>query len=120
MAEPKSIHVVGDYLDYERAIKILEEKNLKYHTMRDAYADIAFTTQAVRNLARYSKKTIKINLQYGCSLLKNAFGASEVLPDLIIRCLMDSLTVNYAVGILIRTEHMILAILSIMTLQVTI
>ena len=45
--------------------------------MRDAYADIAFTTQAVRNLARYSKKTIKINLQYGCSLLKIAFGASE-------------------------------------------
>ena len=77
VAEPKSIHVDGDYLDYERAIKILKEKNLKYHTMRDAYADIAFTTQAVRNLARYSKKTIKINLQYGCSLLKNAFGASE-------------------------------------------
>ena len=29
VAEPKSIHVVGDYLDYERAIKILEEKNLR-------------------------------------------------------------------------------------------
>lgn len=77
VAEPKKIHVVGDYFDYDKAVGILDEKKLLYYTMRDAYADIAFTTQAVRNLARYSKKTIKINVQYGCSLLKNAFGASE-------------------------------------------
>ena len=76
VAEPPEINISGKYFDFERAIEILDDKCLEYHTKCNPTADFACTTQRVGCLNKYQKKTARVHLTYGVSLLKNIFCVS--------------------------------------------
>lgn len=73
VAESPQYNTVSSWFDYNRAIRRLDEEGLEYHDFCDPHADVAFSTQVCRCLGKYSKETIKINLTYGVSMLKNTF-----------------------------------------------
>lgn len=65
-----------NWFDYEQAIKILKERNLEYKYRYNEDAHIVFTTQDARILQKY-KKSIKINMTYGCALYEDAYEFSK-------------------------------------------
>lgn len=71
IAEPQEVNVSGKWFDYERAIQILKEYELEYKEECYPEAEFAFTTQRVDILSKYKNK--KINITYGCGLIKNQF-----------------------------------------------
>lgn len=76
VAEPVDINSSSTWFDYNIAVKELDKRGFEYHTSLNSNADIAFSTQVCRILAKYSKETIKINLNYGVTLLKDNFYTS--------------------------------------------
>ena len=66
--EHPAINVVQDFLDYEEAVRILNEKEINYEKRSNPYAVLAFTTQYSDVLVKYNN--IKIIVPYGVSLLK--------------------------------------------------
>lgn len=76
IAENAKFNTTGSWFDQERAVSYLNSQNLEYKEMADCMADIAFSTQAVRVLKKYSLDTTRIIQQYGCSLLRKSFGWS--------------------------------------------
>lgn len=73
IAERQDINIAGKWFDYEAAIKILETNCLEYKTKCNKDAQIAFTTQDVVNLSKYSKKTKRVNCSYGYGLISNSY-----------------------------------------------
>ena len=71
VAEPPEINVSGNWFNYDDAIKELEDRELEYVTLCDPNADFAFTTQRAECLVKYKNK--KINICYGCGLIKDQF-----------------------------------------------
>lgn len=71
VCEPTSSNVHGDWFDYERAKKILQELKLNYKETVNKEAEIAISTQNIHTLKKYNK--IKINLQYGTGFNKTNF-----------------------------------------------
>lgn len=71
VAEPPWRNVVGDWFDYENAVKLLEEHSLQYKTHANLDCDAAVTTQAAYQLRRYHGK--KVELHYGIALKKSDF-----------------------------------------------
>ncbi len=72
VAEPTNINVSGNWFDYENAVKLLNQFELEYKTECYPRVDFAFTTQRADCLKKYKNK--KINISYGCGLIKNQFG----------------------------------------------
>lgn len=72
IAEPVAINSSGEWFDYDNAIRILEERELEFDTVANPNADYAFTTQRIGLLYKYKNK--KINVGYGCGLVRNQFG----------------------------------------------
>ena len=76
VAEKCEINTVGDWFDYQKAIDILENEGLEYHTKCNSNADFVFTTQDVYVLRKY-KGAKKINMSYGFGLNKNSYAHSN-------------------------------------------
>lgn len=76
VAEPPEINAVGKWFDYDRAIEVLKNRELKYHTECNPDADFACTTQRSDCLRKYGKSTSRVHLTYGVSMLRNIFCVS--------------------------------------------
>lgn len=76
IAEPKKRNTAASWFDYKRSIERLNKEELEYHTYCNPDSDFAFSTQVCRVLGKYGRKTKKINLTYGVTLLKNNFYTS--------------------------------------------
>ena len=74
VAEPPDTNVSKTWFDYEKAIKLLKDLELEYEVVCNCDADYAFTTQRAECLAKYKNK--KINIAYGCGLIKEQFSFS--------------------------------------------
>ena len=70
VAEPCQINTAGGWFDYDTAVDILQREAIKYSTVCNPRAAVAFTTQYPRNLSRYSAGTKRIALTYGVPLNK--------------------------------------------------
>lgn len=79
VAEPQNINTVGNWFDYETAIKYLEKEELEFDTVCNPWARWAVTTQGAACLGKYFNK--KINMAYGVTLLKNIFLTSKESCD---------------------------------------
>lgn len=75
IAEPNEINMSLGWFDFDSAIKILEEKGVRYDIVCNPYVDFAFTTQTNTILSKYHGK--KIRYAYGNSMTKAAMSNSE-------------------------------------------
>lgn len=75
VAEPCFTNASGSWFDYDTAIKILKELGIDYTTKANPNAEVAISTQAIRNLSKYPNK--KLNLSYGVGFNKTNFGLSK-------------------------------------------
>lgn len=75
--EHPDINTARKWFNYEAAKEKILDLGLEYSEELNEKANVAFTTQKAEILSKYRKETIRINLQYGCSLLKQAFGVSK-------------------------------------------
>lgn len=81
VAEAPTTNVAGTWFDYDRAIEILKENCLEYKEECNANAQIAFTTQDVINLSKYSEGTKRINCSYGYGLIRDSYAFSKRVVD---------------------------------------
>ena len=72
VCEPPEINTLHKWFDYDNAIDILNKLGVKYTTVANPFAQIAFTTQHAKVLSKYYGK--KFNLNYGCGFNKTNFG----------------------------------------------
>lgn len=77
VAEPPAINVAGSWFDYDAAVKILKANCIEYKEKCNSRAQMAFTTQDVVNLSKYSKETKRVNCSYGYGLIRNSYAFSE-------------------------------------------
>jgi len=75
VAEPGCINTVGNWFDYNEAVKILQQNCMDYYTKANAGAKIAITTQYASLLKKYKNK--KVSLSYGFGLNKDNFAHTE-------------------------------------------
>lgn len=75
VAEPCSINASGGWFDYDTAIKILKKNDIDYCTESNPNVEVAISTQAARNLSKYTKK--KLNLSYGVGFNRTNFGLTK-------------------------------------------
>lgn len=70
VAAPPNTNTVGDWFDYQNAIKILNQRGIPYTETPD-YDSVAITTQAIKCLHPYRNR--KYRLMYGVSMFNNSF-----------------------------------------------
>lgn len=77
IAEKPSSNTSGKWFDFEKAIETLNRLSLRYATSPNPEATVAFTTQRKNILDKYGKRTKRMRMSYGCSLLKHSFAEKE-------------------------------------------
>ncbi len=84
IAEKPSRNVSGKWFDFEEALKTLKRLEVRFSTVCNPNATAAFTTQRRNILDKYSPRTQRIRMCYGCSILKHSFAEKEKFDYVLV------------------------------------